>query len=290
MSLQQILDQIGLTKYESQAYYYVLSNGAVEAGEISKNENIPYGKIYETLNKLEKYGFIEIQQSRPKKYRSRNINIAIEEYLSQKKQSLESEFKKLENLGAQAIKEFEQIHLNQSNKKEEIFWRTAFGSEIHDLYFTTLKEAKHSILYFLPHSFHDRQLGKDPYKKHRHKQSDQEKQEKDFISKLFTLGGKEKTIQILFAGEKECPFFKELFGIVIDGNYDIEVKAIQQDIVTPPLLLVDDVITIMDIVDPLDNHTTIGITKIWDGRLNANLKEKISLLWDQASKYKAVFP
>ena len=46
----------------------------------------------------------------------------------------------------------------------------------------------------------------------------------------------------------------------------------------------------MDIVDPLDSHTTIGITKIWDRRLNSNLKKKIQVLWNQASKYRAVFP
>ena len=94
MSLQQTLDQLGLTKYESQAYHYILTNGAVEAGEISKNEKIPNGKIYETLNNLEEYGFIEIQYSRPKKYRSRNINIAIEEFLGRKRELLDIEFKK----------------------------------------------------------------------------------------------------------------------------------------------------------------------------------------------------
>ncbi len=289
-SIEETLDKLGLTKYESLAYSYILQNGSVEAGEITKDTNIPNGKIYETLNRLERYGFIEIQESRPKKYHSKNINIAIEEYLDQKKLSLENEFKKLEDLGTQAIKEFEQIHLNQPNKKEEIFWRTAFGPEIHDLYYSTIKEAKHSVLYFLPHSIHDRQLGSITSKKHRHERNGEEGEEKNFISKLLDQSSDVKTIQILFAGQKECPYFKELFGKVVHQSSAIEVKAIQQDIVTPPIMLVDDVITIMDIVDPLDNHSTIGITKIWDRRLNSNLKEKIQILWKQASNYRSIFP
>ena len=109
MSLEESLDKLGLTKYESNAYYYIIKNGPVEAGEITSETNIPNGKIYETLNKLESYGFIEIQHSRPKKYQSRNINIAIEEYLERKKQLLDTEFKKLESLGTKVIKEYEQI-------------------------------------------------------------------------------------------------------------------------------------------------------------------------------------
>lgn len=289
-SIEETLDKLGLTKYESLAYTYILQNGSVEAAEITKDTNIPNGKIYETLNKLERYGFIEIQESRPKRYHSRNINIAIEDYLDQKKQSLESEFKKLEVLGTQAIQEFEQLHMNNPTKKEEVFWRTAFGPEIHDLYLTTMREAKNSIIYFLPHSVHDRHLGHDDHKKHRHERGAEINQEKEFITKLFSLGTMDKTIQILFAGQQECPFFKELFGAIIGKDSDIEVKAIQQDIVTPPLLLVDDAITIMDIVDPLDSHTTIGITKIWDRRLNSNLKEKLQILWKRASNYRTVFP
>ena len=288
MSLEETFDKLGLTKYESQAYYYIIQNGPVEAAEITRDTNIPNGKIYETLNKLENNGFIEIQQSRPKKYLSRNINIAIEEFLEQKKEDFELEFKKLETLGNQAIKEFEQIHINKEPKKEEIFWRTAFGTEIHDVYFTTIKETKHSILYFLPHSMHDRSFSPESLHKHINEKNSSATEEKDFISKLLTLK-EDKSIKILFAGKEECPYFKEIFKDVIENKTSIKVKGLREDIITAPMLLVDDNITIMDIVDPLDNHSTIGITKIWDRRLNNNLKEKISVLWQKAEEYKNVF-
>ena len=290
MSLEELLDKLGLTKYESNAYYYIIKNGSAEAGEITRDANIPNGKIYETLNKLESYGFIEIQHSRPKKYQSRNINIAIEEYLERKKQLLETEFKELESLGTKVIKEYEQIQLDDTPKKEEIFWRTAFGSEIHDLYYNTIKEAKHSILYFLPHSIHDKLLEGEAVRKHRHQNKADRSQEKEFMTKLFNQAGKDKSIKVLFAGQQECPFFKELFKVGIEEKTDIEVRAIQQAIITPPILLIDNIITIMDIVDPLDNHSTIGITKIWDRRLNENLKEKIDMLWRKSKAYKKIFP
>ena len=290
MSLEESLDKLGLTKYEAQAFTYIVQNGSVEAGEITGDTNIPNGKIYETLNKLEFYGFIEIQQSRPKRYRSRNINIAIEEYLERKKELLDLEFKKLEDLGTKAIQQFEQIHLEESPKKEEIFWRTAFGPEINELYYTSMKEAKHSILYFIPHSIHDRSMSKLTFKSHAHENKDEFNQEKDLIAQLLSQGQKDKITRILFAGEYECPFFKDLFSLLLDKEPAIEIRALQQDIITPPIILIDDIITIMDIVDPIDNHTTMGITKIWDSRLNKKLKEKIETLWEQGLAYRKVFP
>lgn len=289
MSLEETLDKLGLTKYEAQAYRYILQNGPTEAGEITKETSIPNGKIYETLNKLENYGFIEIQQTRPKRYHFRNINIAMEEYLDRKKENLDNEFKKLEFLGSQAIKEFEQLHMNQLPKKEEIFWRTAFGSEIHDLYYNTIKEATKSILYFLPHSIHDRSIGGDSLSKHKHESYINQQLEKDFVDKLL-LQGKEKSIKILFVGQQECHIFKNLFEKAIEEETGIEVRALKQDIITAPMLLIDETITIFDIVDPLDNHSTIGITKIWDRRLNKNLNEKIQKLWNRSIQYKKVFP
>ena len=289
MSFTEVLDKIGLTKYESEAFNYIILNGPVEAGEISKSGNIPYGKIYETLNKLEKYGFIEIQNSRPKKYFSRNINIAIEEYLEKKKEGLEQEMRNFENLGNKLLIEYEQLHQNKKNQKEEIFYRTAFGSEINDLYLSSLKEAKQSIFYFMPHSIHDTNLNALDKTKHSHQKKVDLSQERDIINKFLNLDKKGINVKILYTGEYECPFFKSLFSELLTNDSTIEFKASKENIITPPLLLIDDAITMMDIIDPLDNHTAIGLTKIWDRRLHKNLKDKIDILWKKSRDYKTVF-
>lgn len=289
MSFTEILDKIGLTKYESEAFNFIILHGPVEAGEISRSGNIPYGKIYETLNKLEKYGFIEIQNSRPKKYFSRNINVAIEEYLAKKKEFLEKEMHNFEELGSKLLTEYEQLHLEKKIPKEEIFYRTAFGSEINELYLSSLKEAKHSIFYFMPHSIHDRNLNSLDKTKHSHQKKVDLSQERDIINKFLNLDKKGISVKILYTGEYECPFFKSLFSELLTKDSTIEFKASKENIITPPLLLIDDAITMMDIIDPLDNHTAIGLTKIWDRRLHKNLKDKIDILWKKSRDYKTVF-
>jgi len=62
------LREIGLTEYESQAYLYLLGAGATTARQISENSDVPYSKIYEVLNSLEKKGWIETRSGRPKRY------------------------------------------------------------------------------------------------------------------------------------------------------------------------------------------------------------------------------
>ena len=65
---QTALRDIGLTDYESRAYLLLLKMGVTTASQISTNTNIPFSKIYEVLNSLEKKSWIETRSGRPKRY------------------------------------------------------------------------------------------------------------------------------------------------------------------------------------------------------------------------------
>ena len=62
------LREIGLTEYETRAYLFLIETGATTASRISANTDVPYSKIYEVLNSLEKKGWIETRSGRPKRY------------------------------------------------------------------------------------------------------------------------------------------------------------------------------------------------------------------------------
>lgn len=62
------LKRIGLTDYEANAYLLLLEKGALTAKQISYGAQIPYSKVYQTLNSLEKKGWIESTRKRPSKY------------------------------------------------------------------------------------------------------------------------------------------------------------------------------------------------------------------------------
>jgi len=65
---KRILRELGLTEYETRAYLSLLEKGATTASQISEHANIPYSKIYETLNSLERKGWIETKRGRPSRY------------------------------------------------------------------------------------------------------------------------------------------------------------------------------------------------------------------------------
>ncbi|MHC3130186.1 MAG: TrmB family transcriptional regulator [Candidatus Bathyarchaeota archaeon] len=65
---KKILREIGLREYETRAYLILLERGVMTASEVSEHGGIPYSKVYETLNSLERKGWVEVERGRPSRY------------------------------------------------------------------------------------------------------------------------------------------------------------------------------------------------------------------------------
>lgn len=65
---KKALHEVGLTEYETKAYLILLERGVMTASEVSEHGGIPYSKVYETLNSLERKGWIEVERGRPSRY------------------------------------------------------------------------------------------------------------------------------------------------------------------------------------------------------------------------------
>jgi len=72
------LREIGLTEYETRAYLFLLQMGVTTASRISEHANVPYSKVYEVLNSLEKKGWIKTHSGRPRRYYPRSPAEALE--------------------------------------------------------------------------------------------------------------------------------------------------------------------------------------------------------------------
>ncbi len=75
---KRTLHELGLTEYETRAYLTLIEEGTLTAGHVSEMAEIPYSKIYETLNSLEKKGWIEVERGRPSKYYPKSPTEALE--------------------------------------------------------------------------------------------------------------------------------------------------------------------------------------------------------------------
>ncbi len=75
---KKILHEIGLTDYETKAYLILLERGVMTASEVSEHAGIPYSKVYETLNSLERKGWVEAERGRPTRYFPKSPSEALE--------------------------------------------------------------------------------------------------------------------------------------------------------------------------------------------------------------------
>jgi len=66
--VKKVLQELGLTDYESRVYLALLEKGVLTANQVSKHSGVPYSKVYDTLTSLEGKGWITVEQGRPSRY------------------------------------------------------------------------------------------------------------------------------------------------------------------------------------------------------------------------------
>ncbi|NVM02716.1 MAG: hypothetical protein HWN67_10290 [Candidatus Helarchaeota archaeon] len=100
-----------------KAYNAILYLGICEAKDICYKTHIPTSKIYNILEKLEKTGLIEIQQSRPKKYRVLNPTLTYDKLYALKS----NEFKEFK----ENLLQFKSYLEKKTPKDNSVFWNVA---------------------------------------------------------------------------------------------------------------------------------------------------------------------
>jgi hypothetical protein len=64
----ELLQQIGLTKYEAEGYLALLRHGALTGYELGKRSGVPLSRSYEVLERLLGRGFVLVQPGEPPRY------------------------------------------------------------------------------------------------------------------------------------------------------------------------------------------------------------------------------
>ena len=76
--LRRAFHKLGLTDYEMRSYLALLEHGEMTANQISEVADVPYSKIYEVLESLEKKGWIGSEGGRPARFYPRSLSTALE--------------------------------------------------------------------------------------------------------------------------------------------------------------------------------------------------------------------
>ena len=128
-STRRALKEIGLTEYEISCYLSLLGKGPRTASQVSKDASVPYSKVYDVLASLEAKGWVEVENTRPKRYFPKPPSEALEAT----RLSFES---RLQNSLGQARGELDPLYLSKELQERPDIWivRGAFNvlSRIRD--------------------------------------------------------------------------------------------------------------------------------------------------------------
>ncbi|MEN3059881.1 MAG: helix-turn-helix domain-containing protein [Candidatus Methanosuratincola petrocarbonis] len=71
MGAYQALKEAGLTDYEALAYLGLVFRGPTTAKALSDSTGIPHTRVYDVLGELERRGWVEVDASRPMRFRAK---------------------------------------------------------------------------------------------------------------------------------------------------------------------------------------------------------------------------
>jgi sugar-specific transcriptional regulator TrmB len=270
MENEQLLRNIGFNKYEAVAYLTILREGFTDASVLSKKSKIPMGKIYSVLDDLENMGFVEVQHSRPKKYRAIEASIAFENFLIRKESEIHRELDTLRKTIDDIKKALSYYSIREEGEQQ--FWSAAMGDEeVMKMIKNVYHEAKNEICVVVPRKI--RSMGSDQFK--------------DMFASMFhdTLlplikkGIKVRMIDpnpALSESLREWHDSAEDQSLIQNLSQYLEVKALD----TPHrFVLIDRDLVILEVNDPLSVDKIFGMVKIYDRALSNELHAKFEEFW-----------
>lgn len=265
-----MLRNVGFNKYEAVAYLNLLREGFTDASILSKRSKIPMGKIYSVLDDLENMGFVEVQHSRPKKYRAIEVNIAFENFFIRKESEIHRELDTL-RMAIDNIKKTLSYY-NIQEEGEQQFWSAAMGNEeVMKMIKNVYHEAKNEICVIVPRNIRSMESGQFKYM---------------FVSMfndtLFPLVKKGIKIRMIDPNPALPEALREWCNSVEDEvliqkvSENLEVKTLD----TPHrFVLIDRDLVILEVNDPISINKIFGMVKIYDRILSNELYAKFEEFW-----------
>jgi Predicted transcriptional regulators len=270
MENEQLLRNIGFNKYEAVAYLTILREGFTDASVLSKKSKIPMGKIYSVLDDLENMGFVEVQHSRPKKYRAIEASIAFENFLIRKESEIHRELDTLRKTIDDIKKTLSYYSIREEGEQQ--FWSAAMGDEeVMKMIKNVYHEAKNEICVVVPRKIRSMRSDqfKDMFASMFH----------DTLLPLIKKGIKVRMIDpnpALSESLREWHDSAEDQSLIQNLSQYLEVKALD----TPHrFVLIDRDLVILEVNDPLSVDKIFGMVKIYDRALSNELHAKFEEFW-----------
>lgn len=264
MQKKRLLQDIGLNAYEAAAYLSLLKFGVSEANIVCRDAEVPYGKVYTVLESLIGKGFVEVQASRPKKFRAVDPGMALDFFFEKRKAEFEKEMEVLKGFVEEAKQVLKAVPTQK--QKNEVFWTTAITeSEIKKFAISIYGEVKKSVC-IIPPTFGIPIVSS--LLPEVVKAIDRGVKIRLLVSHRFI------SLASVLSMQGEEAFCKLKKGM--------EIRAVQN--FNSCFGIIDDSVVVLLQLHPQDKDRILSVVKIWDAGLAKNLGEEFELLWNSGEK------
>ncbi len=145
-----LLHEIGLSEYEAKTLICLMTHGTSTAEEISRMAKIPLPRVYDTIEKLIKMGFVLSTKTRPKRYKPIEARMALEHYMRHKRGDFERGMDTMKGVCDKVAEDFSKLIPESKPPKGEKWgmWSTKNKSNIVAMRQDSEKQAGNEILMF----------------------------------------------------------------------------------------------------------------------------------------------
>jgi sugar-specific transcriptional regulator TrmB len=117
----EFLNKLGLTEYESKAYFFLMIHDRLSADDLCKVTNISPSRIYDVLSSLQKKGLVTDLPEKPKKYQAILPSIGLQSIISEREEDLTKELKEIRKTGDFIKKYIEGLSGIQTSTDKKMF-------------------------------------------------------------------------------------------------------------------------------------------------------------------------
>ncbi len=257
------LQSLGLTNYESKAYLTLLSLGTCDARQLCTQSGVPSSKIYTIIEKFELLGLVEVQQSKPAKFKALEPSLGVDRLVKNKEREMLSIKDTLPLLETELDNIFSK-HSDKVSSGKEPFFNLQFGMKNHiQKHLRYLADARVEILSYFGTTC---LMGAKVYG-HSVKQDIINSIQRNNISSKVIFGTEDKKLVEGF-----------LKGLPDSAN--IELKITRQ--IHAPFHVIDKKSVIVVVDNPLFKEGRIASIHAIERNLAKELHEGYRSLWDSA--------
>lgn len=281
--VSNMLDRLGLTNYEAKTYLSLLEKKQLTAAEVSQIANVPKGRIYDTLEKLEFKGLCHVISGKVKLYSAVNPTRLMDVLIKLEKDKVDlkiSKFqeaiKKEKNLLVEKTKEAQKLakdliplYENSRRNDKSLDYLEVYKNPlpIHLKLIELCTRSQKEILIFVKPPFASRT----------------DKQKAEAVNpqiEALERGVKLRTIHEIPDDEKERErFFKRLFDTYEPDKEDLRVI----DYLPMKLMVFDEKIVLFTLFDPMMEESSLTGFVAENEAFARGQKDLFNLYWNKAN-------